>query len=427
MFLPCELASSASSVPSAAQSFPPPDTTNIIDLAFGANHTVTLIESNDSEASAQVWGTGDGRGGQLGELTTDFPQPGFRRLSLPPFPSQLLDQNWHPTKIAASWTTTFIAFRSAEPDGPGLLLAMGTNDFAELANGQRGPAGGSFRWHVFEDEQISRLVAGPRHVLIVVEGRGTGKTRVLGWGSARHGQLSSEPLRTITSPQEDSKTTDSDPLGSSTSSSPPLPPPPQVYLVPTPLSPPGPSPTQVALGLAHSLLLCPNHPTSSTTTTSPSSTLHILGRYNHPATSLSLPSSSSPSSSILQIASTWSASIVLTSDPQTIHLFPKSGGPITLALPKGREGVGVRVKAGSEHVLVLLEGEGEGEAEREKEVWGWGWNEHGNMGDGTTGDWKGSDLRRVWTREDGEDGEGKMGRVVDCWAGNGTSWVLVER
>ncbi|KAG1727899.1 hypothetical protein EDB19DRAFT_1748741 [Suillus lakei] len=54
------------------------------------------------------------------------------------------------------------------------------------------------------------------------------------------------------------------------------------------------------------------------------------------------------------------------------------------------------------------------------EVWGWGWNEHGNLGLGHTDDV----LKpiKIWPAG----GHALDGRIVQVWAGNGTSWILLQ-
>ncbi|KAL7412655.1 regulator of chromosome condensation 1/beta-lactamase-inhibitor protein II [Mrakia frigida] len=469
VFLPCVSASSSSTTELNVSSFPPPGTRSIVQLAFGANHTTCLLERSGGDR--EVWGCGDGERGQLGMEEKEHDEEeggegGFRRLKLPPFPPELMvgldsgegGYDYQPIKIAASWTTTFIAFSSIlrskssstssssslPSPPPDLLLAMGTNDFAELGNGRRGRSDGEekFSWHVFRDERTVDLVSGPRHLLLLLLGKvneRSNQQRLVGWGAARHGQLSSSPLSTLP------------PLVSSSANG-STPPPPAVVLVPTPLLllPSSPSLAlgavpQLALGLHHTLIL--NH------TFNPScSQLQILGRSTNPATQISLPSlhdascSPPPSSNILQIAATWSSSILLLSTSTTtttteslpsILSYSKSKSssstkqPTLLTLPPNATSPTLR--AGSEHVLVSLWIPQEKEGV--KEVWGWGWNEHGNMGDGGTENWEEKEgLRRVWpsssfssSSSSKEEVERRGGQVVECWAGNGTSWVLVER
>ena len=69
-----------------------------------------------------------------------------------------------------------------------------------------------------------------------------------------------------------------------------------------------------------------------------------------------------------------------------------------------------KLACGSEHALVLLK-RNEG-----MEAWAWGWNEHGNLGDGSLVDIE--IPKRVASSD--------VGRVVDVWGGNATSWILLD-
>ncbi|KAG8950677.1 hypothetical protein FRC04_007302 [Tulasnella sp. 424] len=71
-----------------------------------------------------------------------------------------------------------------------------------------------------------------------------------------------------------------------------------------------------------------------------------------------------------------------------------------------------KLACGSEHVLLLLEKD----ADKTTDLYLWGWNEHGNLGLNHNQDVF-TPLRLPWTRG---------GRIVDVWAGCGTSWLVVE-
>ncbi|KAJ3555422.1 hypothetical protein NM688_g2587 [Phlebia brevispora] len=78
----------------------------------------------------------------------------------------------------------------------------------------------------------------------------------------------------------------------------------------------------------------------------------------------------------------------------------------------------VKMACGSEHILCLFSRKEADSNDRPlTEVWGWGWNEHGNLGIGTIQD---TDAPiKIWpTAADHR-------IAVDVWAGNGTSWILV--
>lgn len=352
--------------------FPPPDTTRILNVAFGANHTVCLLE--DDRGARSVWGCGGNGAGQLG---ADTKAEGFRELAWPSVPDELGLKNnvddviatlYAPKLVAASWTTTFVAFspQSTSSPLPDILLALGSNDFSELGNGSRGGSDGS-AWHVFPDETIERLVAGPRHAILTTTTKAS-RQRVLGWGAARHSQLSSsgEAPATVTTPTALSLPSDD-------------------------------AIVDIALGFRHSLLL--------------TSTARVLalGRPTNPAVI------SSFDGVVSQMAATWSSSYVFSASAAVVHSFGKLSSTWPISLPSP-----ARLIAGSEHILFHSLSSGE--------ILGWGWNEHGNLGDGTLLDR--TEPGRVWPPVGGgglEEEEVAGRKAVACWAGYGTSWILTER
>jgi protein ATS1 len=69
---------------------------------------------------------------------------------------------------------------------------------------------------------------------------------------------------------------------------------------------------------------------------------------------------------------------------------------------------------GSEHVIAVITPAGS----LDVEIWGWGWNEHGNLGLDHTNDVP--KPVKIWP------GYALGERIVQVWAGNGTSWILLQ-
>ncbi|KAG1747589.1 regulator of chromosome condensation 1/beta-lactamase-inhibitor protein II [Suillus lakei] len=71
---------------------------------------------------------------------------------------------------------------------------------------------------------------------------------------------------------------------------------------------------------------------------------------------------------------------------------------------------------GSEHMMAVISPSGSSDME----VWAWGWNEHGNLGLDHADDVP--KPVKVWPAG----GHALEGRIVQVWAGNGTSWILLQ-
>lgn len=374
----------------------PPGLTAVGGLAFGANHTVSLFQTADDTSRWQVWGCGDGQLGQLGDSWAQS-DDGFRRLVLPSPP---VPGSWTPTHVACGWTTSYIALaRVPSPTSHGsratsLILALGSNDFSELGSGVRGPVSPvRHHWHVFEDETVADLQAGPRHVMLVLQAAVETGWRVLGWGAARHGQLA---RHAASSPSDELQqrpkakhpaTLDVPSLILSAGD-------PDFKVSPMPA---------VALGFAHSAISSPSL-----------GKFYCLGGAPNNAGLHKSP----PASSIAPTQSSWH------------HLFYRLPGsriavygrpsPLTAGNRERicdicTDGGAVEIRsfaAGSEHVVVQTQA---------GTVWVWGWNEHGNLGNGTTID--GPDPKCVWPPIANL---GRVDRALAVWAGCGTSWILVK-
>lgn len=86
-----------------------------------------------------------------------------------------------------------------------------------------------------------------------------------------------------------------------------------------------------------------------------------------------------------------------------------------------------KLVCGSEHGLLLLSSANDPQANSRLIVWGW--NEHGNLGLGDLEDrYEPLEVgEKSWRMMLGDAvSKEEAGRVVDCWAGCGTSWMLVE-
>lgn len=337
-------------------------------LAFGANHSVGLLRLQSTSGNSwEVWGTGDGRAGQLGVSWEDAGAlEGFKRLELPAAPVKGL---FTPTHVACGWTTTFIAFNLSN-SSPGtsfqgsLVLAMGSNDFSELGSGVRGPRRDlpAWHWHVFDASRVVDLKAGARHAMVVLQGDQDRRLRVFGWGASRHGQLLPPGE---TRPAKLPVTVDAPSLVLSSET--------------------GQADLQVVLGFTHSAIR-------------EGSDVHLLGVPSN------LALQPLPSVSFSSIQSTWHhllyhslTSLTVLGRPSSLNQSPTHTLPDVIDI----------VAAGSEHLLVLSAGD----------VLALGWNEHGNLGDGTTENKVA--FKVVW--------RGRVeGRVRGVWAGCGTSWILVE-
>lgn len=134
-------------------------------------------------------------------------------------------EQWHPVKVACTWSTSFVVYErlpdcppsssfptasrsslapgaagtttgldsgpasssastSGEEEPIHVLVVVGSNDFGERAHA---PEFGGEINIIEPGERVTHLAASQRHVVIVLDG--PNGQRVLGWGGARHGQL----------------------------------------------------------------------------------------------------------------------------------------------------------------------------------------------------------------------------------------------
>ncbi|CAK5280415.1 unnamed protein product, partial [Mycena citricolor] len=350
-----------------------PASASVLDLAFGANHTLALLRfGDDAEAHTELWGCGDGRAGQLGTVVEDASITSFRPLAIE-------SSGRRPRLIAACWETSYVVMSSSGQSD--VLISMGANDFGDLGIGvKNGPGQRPSRDpHVVpfgcvpsEMQHVDWISTGPHHVVVKLRTADDASVLV-GWGASRHGQLG---------PHAES------PFATSPS------------IIPSPAI------SQAALGNQHTLLV--------------DDLGRVSGLGSNRKQQLEIGAGCHGVDPVAHC--TWNGSYVEAGEPgnrtvlsvgSNLHgqLGRPPDGPLgAVRFPFERDGRRLlQVAAGSEHVLALFRGEC-------TEVWGWGWNEHGNLGIGTTQDAHIPTL--VWA--------GPASTDVRVWAGLGTSWILVR-
>ena len=395
-------------------------TSRVAHVACGANHTVLLLEYLDG--STTLWGTGDGRRGQLGlgyprEEADPAPWTVFHQLVLPPLSifESYASCGYTYKCIAAAWETTYVVL--ARPGCSDMLLSMGSNEFGALGVGEGTGASELARIagspcgepqvvdfdHVFPVDSgrhteprticVRSLHAGPRHVLaqlVMASADGPSSHSVLvGWGASRHGQLGQHGvIRFVARPTRLPINIDEDPMIS------------------------------CALGNQHTVVL------------------HESGRISALGSNRQgqIPSASSRKC-IHRLGCTWNGTYMQTTDGDKLVLLSTGNNA------QGQLGRGYTVEStsavdttvnlpvdraissfvcGSEHVLAAMSSS----SQEGNSVVGWGWNEHGNMGLGSLDNI--AIPTQLWPREDMEVYNKYPQKVIDIWAGCATSWLLVE-
>ncbi|KAJ7082519.1 regulator of chromosome condensation 1/beta-lactamase-inhibitor protein II [Mycena crocata] len=354
-----------------------PDGRKLRHLAFGANHTLALLETT-GEAKTELWGCGDGRSGQLGPSYSSDGGTIFRPLDLS------LERNgltgYHPRLICASWETTYVVLSCQ--DRPDVLISMGANDFGDLGIGAKRagklPAKDfhvvTFD-HILVDSQalfVESLASGQHHVVAIL--KTAGENLIVGWGTSRHGQLGNVDKPFISSPAIISR---DDTIVSA------------------------------ALGHQHTVFL---HASGS-----------VSGLGSNKKRQLDGVEAAVHSRSI---KCTWNGTYITNATGEILSAGNNANGQL------GRDSLSAnlacvefpfttsthrlaKIACGSEHVLASFVVE----STSTTEVWGWGWNEHGNLGVGTT-----DDVRlpvKIWSSESSQG-------QVKIWAGSGTSWIVVQ-
>ncbi|GAA5849922.1 hypothetical protein JCM3766R1_001920 [Sporobolomyces carnicolor] len=179
-----------------------------LELACGANHTLLLVADGDS---TELYGAGSNATGQLGNgesrLRTTFDRIGWNEFV--PADAPIDERAYEIVGVDSTWSTSFVHLRARESESlrgsvakSDILVSFGSNDWGERASDQRPREGTvstsssfvSFDHVMSRPVRINRLVAGPRHVLALLEPlepleSASSSPILVGWGASRHGQL----------------------------------------------------------------------------------------------------------------------------------------------------------------------------------------------------------------------------------------------
>ncbi|KAG9049319.1 hypothetical protein FS837_010638 [Tulasnella sp. UAMH 9824] len=458
---------------------------SIARIATGANHSLILFNSTH-----HVYGVGDNSRGQLlitPSETTSFQRvnldvkQGYRVVDIA--------ASWETSYFVLRHEPVAIDDREqgdvASPSPPAettisqplesdLLVAIGSNDFGALGVGSLDPPAVvpapatrkgkekkpvpssptpsqqqtlSFN-HLLpratskSTYRISTIETGLNHVILILDvysKSGPPSQLIVGWGSCRHGQLgpvshspSTSPVSvkpSLNPPKASQQPKPANKARKPTSkSNPSTPQPPSFIPIPTVLRVKNTSPVKrVAAGSQHTVLL---HEDGTLTTwgsnrknqlppTHPPRVLDVECTWNgtylvtNPSikeggTSFNVLATGSGEKGQLGRAAPSSSSTPSSSSVLTVN----SSGLLPVDLST-TDNLRIRKLAcGSEHVLLLLESEND----ETTDLYVWGWNEHGNLGLNNNQD-AFAPSRLPWTGR---------GRIVDVWAGCGTSWLVVE-
>lgn len=387
----------------------PSGTTRVVDIAAGANHTVVLLElaCPTGGLRLEVWGSGDGRRGQLGSKYQREPTPTlFQKLELP-----ISGLEGYSFKfIAATWETSYIVLCCDGRDD--LVISMGSDDYGDLGIGDLHGTGQLLRkdfnvvsfdglfckeTSTAKDSHIvvDAITAGQRHVILSLRVAVEGKSEqvLVGWGMSRHGQLGpSTSSSKIPAPQIIAKPLADDPV------------------------------TASSLGMHHSVLL---HASGNISALGSDRKGQLQGV--------------SKIKNVGDISCTWNGTYctvrddkawsILSSGSNTHGQLGRETGDspsaevVNFPLTLDTLGTSVHVVCGSEHVLALIRSSSPNSGHKSPEVWGWGWNEHGNLGLGHTEDVKFP--VRIWSPRN-EVASTRIRSVHGVWAGCGTSWICFQ-
>ncbi|KDN44371.1 Metallo-dependent hydrolase [Tilletiaria anomala UBC 951] len=411
----------------------PPEGWKVQQLASGANHTIALLASSRDPQLKDLWFAGNTSLGQCGppnindackhnfdEGSSAFFKVNWRQWLVEAGHGAAQADTYRPNFVGCGWNSTFIIFVHLREETDDLIVSLGSeNDFNELGCGQTGAASRSVLTNTIRflpiraailpelaDNseafclRIHSLVSGLRHALCHVSYVKSGGTqtchKVIGWGAARHGQLS------LASPQQDGGS-----RGASADK-------PKVQWLPKSILTLCTDGTEsisisVAAGKRHSAVLIKRGGKHK---------LYLCG------TAAKEAGDRVAESSILDVSCCWDT---------TVLLLSKGDGRRVLATganSKGQLGNGTfnatglddallpvdaiteHIACGSEHVVALL-------TERNhsrRRVVAWGWNEHGNLGQGDEED-------RSLPQPILHDEEGQ---VTDVWAGCATTFLQVQ-
>ncbi|KAF6754212.1 regulator of chromosome condensation 1/beta-lactamase-inhibitor protein II [Ephemerocybe angulata] len=443
----------------------PRNTVKILDLATGANHTIALLEiaSEDATrgATTEIWGCGDGKAGQLGaRYKADVSQPGsssslsspsdvFRKLELPLHEIGL--EGYQCKLVAAGWETTYLVFSPPFPRASGsgivhpsdVIVSMGADAWGDLGIGGKPPSNTKSQGKKAKPKstptirelnrvslgdclvngsplsscgalEVKSISASQHHVLVHVRIAGSdakGKGWIIGWGAARHGQISPPPTGT-SSPLSSSNAIQVSPKPSAIVDTP------QLVLIEGLDE----DTRYLACGVGsqHSVVL------------KASGALVGLGSNRKGQLNIS------SLSDVTAIGCTWNGTYAVVSSEgkgcpvrstgsnthsqlgcgETGESRTDSGECCQPVFPDSLQGRQLeKLACGSEHVLTLWKAR-ESSSASSPEVWAWGWNEHGNLGLGTTVDAP-APVKVYPNCQAAPD-------AVDLWAGSGTSWICCQ-
>lgn len=156
----------------------------IVDIAAGALHTLFLTKGSDYQL--HVIGCGDNARGQLGQLSRHVREP-----------VQLL-RHQSVAGVYASWQTSFVHFSNPHEDQSDTIESQGSNDLGELGSDSKQAQDPMMNTVALEPVWpragecfvVSKISAGPRHVVALLQSKKSTRSRALvGWGAARKGEL----------------------------------------------------------------------------------------------------------------------------------------------------------------------------------------------------------------------------------------------
>lgn len=461
----------------------PPNGYKIVDLSSGANHTLALLGPVANEhdgprrrAPREIWIAGTGAEGQLGPGRADgmLPRPAqvFRRFDLEAClrdcnnlsHSSSSEATFEPKRVVCGWNCSYAVLSHTDRGTPAkpnqdVLISLGRyrhNTFGELGSATASSSDAADRLvHQvsFADAlaqagldadvpfEIVDTAAGVRHAVVALgikDGAGARKrVLVVGWGSARQGQVGTVPQSSSQQPPGKSKR-----------------PGPAAAIVPTPqlifnqdVKDPALAECKVRAGRHHTVVLWRALAGGNDTI------LNCIGSKQHQQLfDLSeLPSHAWTPNEIADVACNWNSTHVLGKRKDGDLIFScgnnargqlgdgsrTSTSASTAIVSVDLSGISSahdsstlelnKLVSGSEHSLLLLNRPSQSKSEH-RQVWGWGWNEHGNLAQGPHDE---ADRSRPVLLLDGtRSGAATLSNFytpLDVWAGCGTSFILAEQ
>ncbi|KDR70959.1 hypothetical protein GALMADRAFT_814840 [Galerina marginata CBS 339.88] len=370
-------------------------TSQVLGLACGGNHTLILLEMEDRKRV--LWGSGDGRRGQLGlNYQRDVLHGGssglFRNIQLPLRDNGLGDYSYK--FVAATWETSYVVL-SCEGKVD-VIISLGSDDHGDLGVNGLNRQQTLMDFHVIrfdhilpqEGMKVDSISSGQRHVIVHL--RSGSSSILVGWGTSRHGQLG-QPTNTPFSPRPRIVFALSDSHSD------------QKVLC--------------ALGIQHTVVF---HESD-----------RISGLGSDRKGQLQVVKTFSTSCCIRSIGCTWNGSYLVVEGEEGWEVRSSgsnshgqlgwesseiiSVGAVNFLPELDARNTSIKIACGSEHVVALvtpytIE-------PPMSQVWGWGWNEHGNLGIGHTEDLPAP--VKLWPASPDANGADIRG----IWAGCGTSWI----